>query len=320
MKSRANWKDLLILFKSEKRALFVFGVLLISIFTLKYFWNTTRVSSTFNVEKFERAIASLDSLEKAKKAKEIVALDPIISTLDTVDINTVEVSEWTKLGFSDKQAQVIIKYKNMIKGFERKEDLLDVFIISDSLYKTIEPYLVCNEITQNDRAIEPKIEASEDPNKGCKDYSQNVSRIIPAHSNKNELLVKKDINSLDSIELIGIRGIGPYSASKILRYRRQLGGYVNLDQLKEVKAIRPKNFEIFSEGFFVDSSKVTKININTCSFSELLKHPYFDYYFTKKIFEYREENGKITSLPDLMKIEFIDSVYFNRIGPYLRIN
>ena len=55
--------------------------------------------------------------------------------------NTVSVEDLCRLGFSQKQAQAIENYR--IKGgrFRRKSDFADSYVVADSVYKRLEPYI-----------------------------------------------------------------------------------------------------------------------------------------------------------------------------------
>lgn len=51
------------------------------------------------------------------------------------------------------------------------------------------------------------------------------------------------LNSATEADLIQLPGIGPKLAKRILEYRRQIGGFLEIEQLLEVKGIGPKKFE-----------------------------------------------------------------------------
>ncbi len=55
--------------------------------------------------------------------------------------NTVSVEELCRLGFSMKQAQSIENYRNKGGRFRRKEDFAKSFVVSDSIYRRLEPYI-----------------------------------------------------------------------------------------------------------------------------------------------------------------------------------
>jgi len=55
----------------------------------------------------------------------------------------LSVNDWLKMGFSEKQAEAIVKYKNYLGGsFISKEKFKECFIISPENYNKLEPYLL----------------------------------------------------------------------------------------------------------------------------------------------------------------------------------
>lgn len=57
------------------------------------------------------------------------------------DPNTVSVEDLCRLGFSRKQAESIDNYRNKGGRFRRKTDFSKSFVVSDSIYKRLEPYI-----------------------------------------------------------------------------------------------------------------------------------------------------------------------------------
>ncbi|WP_312398213.1 helix-hairpin-helix domain-containing protein [Chryseobacterium sp.] len=58
------------------------------------------------------------------------------------------VNDWIKLGFSEKQSEAILKYKNYLGGsFVSKEKFKECFIINDENYRKLAPYLILPEKT-----------------------------------------------------------------------------------------------------------------------------------------------------------------------------
>ena len=55
--------------------------------------------------------------------------------------NTVSVEDLQRLGFSEKQAQSIEHYRQKGGRFRRKEDFAKSYVVADSVYKRLEPYL-----------------------------------------------------------------------------------------------------------------------------------------------------------------------------------
>ena len=55
--------------------------------------------------------------------------------------NTVSVEDLCRLGFSSKQAEAIESYRKKGGRFNRRSDFAESFVVSDSIYKRLEPYI-----------------------------------------------------------------------------------------------------------------------------------------------------------------------------------
>lgn len=55
--------------------------------------------------------------------------------------NTADTEELIRLGFSEKQAQSIINYREKGGRFRRPEDFARSFVVSDSVFRRLEPYI-----------------------------------------------------------------------------------------------------------------------------------------------------------------------------------
>ena len=57
------------------------------------------------------------------------------------DPNTADEDTFCRLGFSPKQARSIISYRQKGGRFRRKEDFARSYVVSDSIYRRLEPYI-----------------------------------------------------------------------------------------------------------------------------------------------------------------------------------
>ena len=57
------------------------------------------------------------------------------------DPNTVSMEDLVRLGFSQKQAQSIVNYRSKGGRFRRKEDFAKSYVVSDSIYERLAPYI-----------------------------------------------------------------------------------------------------------------------------------------------------------------------------------
>lgn len=125
-----------------------------------------------------------------------------------------------------------------------------------------------------------------------------------------------DLNHCDTTELQFIRGIGRYTATQIVRYRVQLGGYYSPSQLTD-EALSKCHLDTLKHHFTTDTNAIQKLRINSCEISTLQRHPYIRYNQAKAIYELRRKRLKIHSMDELKKLPEFTEQELDRIAPYL---
>lgn len=126
-----------------------------------------------------------------------------------------------------------------------------------------------------------------------------------------------DLNSVDSAILVTAKGVGPVFAQRISDYGRRLGGYVNIEQLREVKGMTDEHFATISKNFWVDSIKITKININFVDQNALMRHPYVTPSMARRLLEARKSKGGLTNHQQLTKDNILTPREARKVAPYL---
>ena len=125
-----------------------------------------------------------------------------------------------------------------------------------------------------------------------------------------------ELNSVDSISLTKIKGIGPYYASKILKYRKRLGGFHSPLQLKEI-SFKYLSIDSLLDRFYADSKYIIKKEMDTMSFKSILSHPYLEYEEVQLIFKAKKEWGTISySLLEQKKV--LAPHKLKKIKPYFK--
>lgn len=130
-------------------------------------------------------------------------------------------------------------------------------------------------------------------------------------------IVKLDLNSCDSIDVLNVPMFGSKRAQKLVEYREQLGGFYSINQVREIYVLQDIEDELLLTYFYIDKSKIRKLNVNTASYQDLVKHPYLDSYLTKIIVNYRQRNGKIENLEQFQKITHVYNELLQQLAPYL---
>ncbi len=265
----------------ERRGIIGLYLIIGLIIILNLFMDKLVKEDTKVYSNFYTHIALIDSISKEQDAIK----KPAIQYFD-FDPNTLDLDGWELLGFSSKQALSILKYRSKGGIFYKKEDLLKMYAISDSTYLRLEPFI--------------KIKSLPRPTKKL-------------------MLLQLELNSSDSSDLIKVKGIGPVFAKRIIKYRKLVGGYHSISQLKEVYGLDEEKFEQIQGNFIAcDSNLIQHLNINHASFKELLKHPYISFDFTKFIVN-RRGSKAFTKVGQLKDDFLISDEDFKKLLPYLKL-
>jgi competence ComEA-like helix-hairpin-helix protein len=125
-----------------------------------------------------------------------------------------------------------------------------------------------------------------------------------------------DINTADSTAWVALNGIGPGFAKRIITYREKLGGFYQVDQLKEVYGLDSLWVKENKALLKVGAGVYRFLKINQLEWKDF-KHPYLPYGQSKVILAYRKQHGAIKDFDMLQQIQLLDPVAWKRIRPYL---
>ena len=158
-----------------------------------------------------------------------------------------------------------------------------------------------------------KKEISYDLSKGTKFKKPlNTSKSLPQKT------IKVDINAADSITLVRLPGIGPVLSARIIKFRHLLGGFARVEQLKEVYGLPAETYDMIKGRVYADSAQIIRININSATFKEILRLPYFEKYEVTAILKYRELKGRINGIDDLTENKLITMEKAIKLRSYLK--
>lgn len=230
-------------------------------------------------------------------------------TLFLFDPNTITDAEWRQLGVSERAITTIQKFKDKGGKFFKPEDLLKIYNIDKLLVNELLPYVNIKGRYNNDNSNRYK---SNDFNKYKRDTTQWQR---PAYVKKAYAQIY--INSVDTITLKQIPGIGSALAKRIVNYRDKIGGFYDISQLSEVFGLPDSTFEKMKPWVIIDEP-VKRININSERFKEI-RHPYLSYKLADVIYNYRIQHGDFKKVEDIKKIYILNNETFNKIAPYLTV-
>lgn len=211
--------------------------------------------------------------------------------------NEIPEEEFIQLGFPPYIAKRIIQYREKGGFFRIKSDLKKIYGLESSLYHKVEPFILLPDSI--------------------------VRYSTPADSANKKVYTKRaiqpfDLNKADTTQLKQIFGIGDVLAERIVKYRGQLGGFINESQLNEVYRLDSVTCARLLEHAFIEENfQPAGININLATETELAGHPYISYSAAKAIVSYRFQHGKFERSDGLKKIVQLSDSEREKIEPYL---
>lgn len=128
------------------------------------------------------------------------------------------------------------------------------------------------------------------------------------------------LENADSAVLEKMPGIGPVLSARIIKYRDKLGGFYEVDQLREVYGLSDSVFGKIAPLLRLNSNNIKKIAINSASEEELRKHPYLQWKLAKQLIKFREAHGSFEEVKDLEEIWGLDRDKLKKLIPYLVFN
>ncbi len=128
---------------------------------------------------------------------------------------------------------------------------------------------------------------------------------------------KVNLNEADTALLMKIPGIGHAYATRILKYRKILGGYYSVEQLKEVYGMYQELYDEIIPFFEITTDSIVRMPVNTASLDKLKSHPYINFYQAKAILELRKKAGKINFIEELSMLEEFPPEELGKLKSYL---
>ena len=279
--------------KRNRRGVLILGaVLLVIIYSPRilvgYFLDNSLEYTVEELDEVEKQIQDSKTSRKKKYSKK--KKERYTVPQEAFDPNEYVLSDWVKIGLSEKQANVVIRFTQ--HGIYSNEELKKIFVISDDLFGLIKDSTFYPAKPQKNSA-----------------FSQTVSR-------RSEKIVQLNLATHD--ELIELNGIGDYYAKKIIEYREKLGGFHSQEQLLELWKFTPEKLAKIKDQLLV-SGDLQKINIYEVSYEELVKHPYVSSKVANSIVKMRSQRDGYKNLEDILDSKLIDRELFNKLEPYIKL-
>jgi competence protein ComEA len=288
-------KEYLSFTPGELRIIVIISLLIFfSLFARLYIPGVNRDSFALDPEYEAEVDSFVESLENISYDENTDTQTVTISDTENLlfprifDPNSITSTELKEMGFPAFAASNLLKFREAGGRFSQTSDLRKIYGVTDPVFSFWEEYVV--------------IEVS----------------MGPDNSGKESVPELTELNSADSLALIKIKGIGPYFAGKIIRYRDKLGGFVSPAQLGEIRGMDSVKLVSVILSVYADTSLVKKIDLNRASKEQLEDHPYITGRLASSLIKYRSFAGAISDPQELIGNRIMDEKTFLRLKPYLQ--
>jgi DNA uptake protein ComE-like DNA-binding protein len=215
--------------------------------------------------------------------------------------NTVTQSDMESMNFRPYLITTILKMQQGGFKFYKPETVQKIYGLKPEEFAQLKPYI---NIPANESKTYQNTEAAQPE---------------PKKYVKKETII--DIAQADSISLCELKGIGPGYASKILKYRAKLGGFINAQQFNEITGIPDSVKTKCATQIVCNPTVIQKINLNTATINTLKQHPYIPFALANAIIQYRFQRGGIfKNISEINNIAIVSPEIYRKLAPYLSIN
>ena len=217
------------------------------------------------------------------------------------DPNTISNNEMIALGLTEKTAGRIEKYRSAGGSFKSKKDLLKIYGISKDRVNELLEFII----------IPPP-----------------KTKFVKGNPKKKKSIFKKfkkryfsyELNKVSADSLTNISGIGPVLSERIVKFRNNLGGFININQLKEVYGLEETVIEEIGRNTTLDSLLIQPVDINNDSVKHISKHPYISFKLARIIVAYKNQHGPYAKIEEIKNIKIVSDTLFMKLEPYLKAN
>ena len=230
--------------------------------------------------------AAIEQQQQVDKPQEVAELHPF-----PFNPNTLTEEEWLQMGLTDRQVRNIMNYKAKGGKFYSKNDLGKLYTISEEEFAQLEPFIVLPEVSRGK-------DTKSTSQSGVSTGSTTAATAATAPAEKKAIPIV-DLNTVDSTTLVELPQIGPYTAVRIIEFREKLGGFVDKEQLRDVKGMDDTRYAAIQPYINLGAVELRKVDVNRADFKTLVHHPYLNYEQVKRIVNQREKRGMIKNWAQL---------------------
>lgn len=231
----------------------------------------------------------------------IYNVETVRRKLSAFDPNTADSTLLLSLGLQPWQVRSIYRYRAKGGIYRQPSDFARLYGLTVKQYKELLPYIHISDEYKPAAEVYGRTDAL----RSGRDTLRYPVKLQPGQY--------VTLDDADTASLRKVPGIGRYYASRIVRYRNDLGGYVSVAQLSEIEGIPEAALSYFR----VTGGAVRKLNLNRLTLNELKHHPYINFYQARRIIDYRRLKGPLHCIDDLRLLKDFSQRDIERLRPYV---
>ena len=298
--------------RKERIAILSLIVLIAGAFFVPMILPATAYKKSVSEEEFEQERRQLDEVMKKnsnvnEKNENSIQNSSSFPTnknqLFSFDPNTIDGSDWKKLGLPERTILTIQRYLSKGGRFREPSDIQKIYGISPAMVTKLLPYVHIESIKKPENFQVSK-----------SSYSNSSDRSNLKGDYRNSPI---DINAADTTMLISLPGIGSKLAQRIINFREKLGGFYSVNQVAETFGLSDSVFQKNKERFICEIQMIRKVNINTATVEELKLHPYIKWNLANAIVAYRKQHGSFQTTEQLNQLAILKEEALIKLLPYL---
>lgn len=247
------------------------------------------------------ADSSIRKADVRRGGQYIYNVETVRRKLSAFDPNTADSTLLLSLGLQPWQVRSIYRYRAKGGIYRQPSDFARLYGLTVKQYKELLPYIYISDEYKPAAEVYGRTDAV----RSGRDTLRYPVKLQPGQY--------VTLDDADTASLRKVPGIGRYYASRIVRYRNDLGGYVSVAQLSEIEGIPEAALSYFR----VTGGAVRKLNLNRLTLNELKHHPYINFYQARRIIDYRRLKGPLHSIDDLRLLKDFSQRDIERLRPYV---
>lgn len=201
--------------KSQRFGLYLLFVLIL---LFEIFQHISVQKETYELTEADKVLLAKYQISSKNYAFNTTSVNNLKDSLKPFNPNDLSLEGWMSLGFSERQAEIIIKYKGIVGGeFTSKEQIKKCYVIDEEKYRELSPFILLPTQSKSNFV----------------DYTFSKTKVVYKNFNPNDL-PQQGWEKL---------GFSPKQAETIMKYKQIIGGkFTSKEQIRKCFVIDDEKY------------------------------------------------------------------------------